>query len=234
MNNLVDTEQMISLLSEPKDVVDRPGATELVVSKGEGGAAISFKNVVFSYDGKKDTLRGLSFDVKPGHSVALVGPSGAGKTTIMRLLYRFYDIDANAGSIEINGHDIRDVTQLSLRRAIGLVAQDAVAFNETVRFNIAYGGGPSTTDEQIVEAAKVAQLHDRIMSFPDQYETRVGERGQRLSGGERQRLAIARVVLKDPPILTLDEATSSLDTHNERMIQTRLKELVSECRLVMP
>jgi ABC-type multidrug transport system fused ATPase/permease subunit len=249
MSNLVDTEQLVELLGEEKDIVDRPDAKELVV--GDGG--IAFDNVRFSYDGgKSETLKGVSFKIEAGHSVALVGPSGGGKSTIMRLLYRFYDV--TDGSIEIDGLDIRDLTQESLRHNIGLVPQESILFNETARvsppsvlvrfaarrpltlprfapsqFNIAYGAvrpdgwGPS--QDEIIAAAKAASIHDRIMSFPDQYETRVGERGQRLSGGEKQRIAIARVILKNPALLLLDEATSALDTLNERKIQAELNQL---------
>lgn len=185
----------MDLLNEEKDIVDRPDCKQLVVS--EAGAGIEFDDVHFSYDGKKETIKGISFKIEPGHSIALVGPSGGGKSTIMRLLYRFYDV--TDGSIKVDGLDIRDVSQTSLRKAIGLVPQESILFNETARYNIAYGGGPDTAEEEIVEAAKSASMHDRIMSFPDGYETRVGERGQRLSGGEKQRIAIARVVLKNPP-----------------------------------
>ncbi|KAI5476886.1 vacuolar ABC heavy metal transporter Hmt1 [Pseudohyphozyma bogoriensis] len=220
MSNLVDTEQLMDLLKEEKDIVDRPGATELVLRDG----SIEFNDVKFSYDGKQDTIKGISFSVKAGQSVALVGPSGGGKSTIMRLLYRFYDV--TDGSITIEGKDIRDITQHSLRKNIGLVPQDSVLFNETARYNIAYGGvGREITEEDVAEAAKAASLYDRIMGFPDKFETRVGERGQRLSGGEKQRVAIARVLLKNPPILLLDEATSALDTTNERAIQAKLRDL---------
>ncbi|GAA5856039.1 hypothetical protein JCM8547_002951 [Rhodosporidiobolus lusitaniae] len=230
MSSLVDTEQLIELLDEEKDIVDRDNAVELSIPQGEG-AEISFKDVRFSYDGKVDVLKGISFDVPKGASVALVGPSGGGKSTIMRLLYRFYDV--GDGSISLNGLDLRDLTQRSLRKAIGLVPQEAVLFNDTIRYNIAYGGIPNLspdgktglTMEDLIEAAKAAALHDRIMSFPDKYETRVGERGMRLSGGEKQRVAIARTILKNSPILLLDEATSALDTANEKAIMTRLKEL---------
>ncbi|GAA5916090.1 uncharacterized protein JCM6883_003082 [Sporobolomyces salmoneus] len=231
MQSLVDTEQLMTLLSEDKDIVDRPNSIELSIDpdKGEGGE-IEFKDVVFSYDGKKDVLKGISFKVEKGQSVALVGSSGGGKSTVMRLLYRFYE--ATGGGIFVNGHDIRDLTQQSLRFNIGLVPQDPVLFNETARYNIAYGGigrlnkpNAELTMDEVVAAAKDSSMHDKIMSFPDQYETRVGERGMRLSGGEKQRVAIARTILKNPPILLLDEATSALDTHNERAIQTRLREL---------
>ncbi|GAA6019380.1 hypothetical protein JCM10207_001279 [Rhodosporidiobolus poonsookiae] len=230
MSSLVDTEQLMDLLNEEKDVVDRPNAVELKLSPDEG-ADISFENVRFSYDNKVDVLKGINFTVPKGKSVALVGPSGGGKSTIMRLLYRFYDV--KSGSIQLNGHDLRDLTQISIRKNIGLVPQDPVLFNESVRLNIAYGGvgrldengKGNLTMEDVIEAAKSAAMHDRIMSFPEQYETRVGERGMRLSGGEKQRVAIARTLLKNPPILLLDEATSALDTHNERLIQKRLQEL---------
>ncbi|KAK4051061.1 ATP-binding cassette-type vacuolar membrane transporter Hmt1 [Microbotryomycetes sp. JL201] len=221
MSGLVDTEQLMELLNEEKDVVDKPDALELEV--GEDGVEIEFDNVHFSYDGKREIIKGISFKIEKGQSVSLVGPSGGGKSTIMRLLYRFYDV--TSGSIRVNGHDIRDLKQTSLRRAIGLVPQESILFNETARFNLAYAAGPGVTQEQIEQAAKVASMHDRIMSFPEQYETRVGERGQRLSGGEKQRVAIARVVLKNPPVLLLDEASSSLDTANERIIQARLRDL---------
>ncbi|GAA6030259.1 hypothetical protein JCM8097_009014 [Rhodosporidiobolus ruineniae] len=230
-SSLVDTEQLMELLQEEKDVVDRPNALELPINHDEG-ADIRFEDVKFSYDGKRDVLKGISFDVPKGKSVALVGPSGGGKSTsFFRRLYRFYDV--SSGDIKLNGHDLRDLTQGSIRKAIGLVPQDPVLFNESVRLNIAYGGigrlGPDgktgLTMDDVVEAAKSAAMHERIMSFPDQYETRVGERGMRLSGGEKQRVAIARTILKNPPILLLDEATSALDTHNERIIQARLREL---------
>ncbi|GAA5931007.1 hypothetical protein JCM10213_003968 [Rhodosporidiobolus nylandii] len=234
MTSLVDTEQLYELLQEEKDIVDQPGAIDLPINPAEG-AEIRFDNVFFSYDNKAGPslpLPGVSFTVPKGKSVALVGPSGGGKSTIMRLLYRFYDV-APGGSITINGHDLRDLTQISLRKNIGLVPQDPVLFNESIRLNIAYGGIGALSDdgktgitmEDVVEAAKSAAMHERILSFPDQYETRVGERGMRLSGGEQQRCAIARTILKNPPILLLDEATSALDTHNERLIQNRLREL---------
>ncbi|GAA5934447.1 uncharacterized protein JCM15063_004578 [Sporobolomyces koalae] len=231
MQSLVDTEQLMTLLSEDKDIVDKPSAVDLEINPDLGqGGEIEFKDVTFSYDQKKDVLRGISFKVAQGQSVALVGASGGGKSTVMRLLYRFYE--PTGGNIYINGHEIRDLTQQSLRFNIGLVPQDPVLFNETARYNIAYGGigrlnkpGGEISMEDVIQAAKDSSMHDKIMSFPDQYETRVGERGMRLSGGEKQRVAIARTILKNPPILLLDEATSALDTHNERAIQNRLREL---------
>ncbi|GAA5955967.1 hypothetical protein JCM3765_000056 [Sporobolomyces pararoseus] len=229
MQSLVDTEQLMTLLSEEKDIVDRPNSVELKIDPDEGGD-IEFRDVTFSYDGKKDVLKGISFKVEKGQSVALVGSSGGGKSTVMRLLYRFYE--ATSGGIYVNGHDIRDLTQQSLRFNMGLVPQESILFNETARYNIAYGGigrlnqpNGDITVEDVIQAAKDSSMHDKIMSFPDQYETRVGERGMRLSGGEKQRVAIARTILKNPPILLLDEATSALDTHNERAIQNRLREL---------
>ncbi|BGP41694.1 ATP-binding cassette-type vacuolar membrane transporter Hmt1 [Rhodotorula kratochvilovae] len=227
MSNAVDTEQLIELLNEPREIQDKPNPVELSV--GPEGATISFEDVHFSYDGKVDVLKGVSFTVPAGKTVALVGPSGSGKSTLSRLLFRMYD--ATSGAIRINGTDVRDLSQRSLRAAVGLVPQECVLANASVRFNIAYGGvlrlgeGRELTMEDVVEAAKAAAMHDRIMGFADQYETLVGERGMRLSGGEKQRIAIARTLLKDPPILVLDEATSALDTHNERLIQNRLKEL---------
>ncbi|GAA5957731.1 hypothetical protein JCM8115_006232 [Rhodotorula mucilaginosa] len=233
MNNAVDTEQLIELLNEEREISDRPNPVELKIDPSEG-AEIEFKDVTFSYDKKVPVLKGVSFKVGRGQSVALVGPSGGGKSTITKLIYRFYDV--SSGSISINGHDIRDLTQRSLRASIGLVPQESVLFNSSARMNIAYGGinrldldgrgSERITMDEVVEAAKAAAIHDKIMSFPDQYETIVGERGQRLSGGEKQRVSIARTILKDPPILVLDEATSALDTFNERLIQNRLRELL--------
>ncbi|GAA5977095.1 hypothetical protein JCM10908_004854 [Rhodotorula pacifica] len=233
MNNAVDTEQLIELLNEEREISDRPNPVELQIDPSEG-AEIEFKDVEFSYDKKVPVLKGVSFKVGRGQSVALVGPSGGGKSTITKLIYRFYDV--SSGSISINGHDIRDLTQRSLRASIGLVPQESVLFNSSARMNIAYGGinrldldgrgSERITMDEVVEAAKAAAIHEKIMSFPDQYETIVGERGQRLSGGEKQRVSIARTILKDPPILVLDEATSALDTFNERLIQNRLRELL--------
>jgi ABC-type transport system involved in Fe-S cluster assembly fused permease/ATPase subunit len=199
---LVDAERLMQLLNESTEVEDAPGAGELVVS----GGAIEFDNVSFSYDGRAPALSGISFTVPAGASVALVGESGAGKSTILRLLYRFYDVAPGSGAIRIDGQDIRGVTQESLRGAIGVVPQDAVLFNASVAYNIGYGKLGAGQDE-IEDAARAAQMHERIAGFPDGYETRVGERGVRLSGGEKQRVAIARTLLKNPPVLLLDEAT---------------------------
>ncbi|KDQ57655.1 hypothetical protein JAAARDRAFT_35344 [Jaapia argillacea MUCL 33604] len=219
--SLVDAEKLLRLLDEDTDVNDKPNATELVVTDGE----IEFDNVNFSYDGRSTALNGVSFKVPKGSSVALVGESGSGKSTILRLLYRFYDLKDSEGRILIDGQDIRDVTQASLRRAIGVVPQDSVLFNHTIAYNIGYGKFGSSPEE-VEAAAKAAQMHDRIISFPDGYETKVGERGVRLSGGEKQRVAIARTLLKNPPILLLDEATSALDTSTEKDIQKALQNLV--------
>jgi ABC-type transport system involved in Fe-S cluster assembly fused permease/ATPase subunit len=216
---LVDTERLLKLLNEPTEVNDSPDATDLIVTDGtiefgRFGCCLSTfffltvftDNVNFSYDGRVTALGGVSFKVPKGSSVALVGESGSGKSTILRLLYRFYDLREGEGRILIDGQDIRDVTQSSLRRAIGVVPQDSVLFNHSIMYNIGYGKFGSSDDE-IEQAARAAQMHERIMSFPDGYETKVGERGVRLSGGEKQRVAIARTLLKNPPILLLDEAT---------------------------
>ncbi|KAI9457421.1 hypothetical protein F5148DRAFT_1287661 [Russula earlei] len=219
--SLLDAERLLQLLDHPTDINDKPDAPDLVVSDGE----IVFDNVSFTYDGRKPAIRGVSFRVPKGGSVALVGESGAGKSTILRLLYRFYDLKENEGRILVDGQDIRDVTQASLRKAVGVVPQDAVLFNANIAYNIGYGKLGSSLEE-VEEAAKAAQMHDRIMSFPAKYETEVGERGIRLSGGEKQRVAIARTLLKNPPILLLDEATSALDTSTERDIQKALQNLV--------
>ncbi|QRV96609.1 ABC transporter [Ceratobasidium sp. AG-Ba] len=219
--NLVDTEKLIQLLDEPSEVKDKPDAKELVVTDG----VIEFDNVTFSYDGRTTALNGVSFTIPKGGSLALVGESGSGKSTILRLLYRFYDLAPGNGAIRIDGQDIRDVTQASLRKAIGVVPQDSVLFNNTIAYNIGYGKFDATPEE-IENAARAAQLHERIMSFPDGYETKVGERGVRLSGGEKQRVAIARTILKAPRIILLDEATSALDTTTERDIQKAFQNLV--------
>lgn len=212
--SLIDTEKLLHLLNEPTEVVDAPDAKELVVSNGE----VEFDNVSFSYDDQTSALHNISFKVPRGGRVALVGESGAGKSTILRLLYRFYDLQPGSGRILIDGQDIRTVTLSSLRRAMGVVPQDPVLFNASIGYNIAYGQ-PSTTppdESTIISSAQAAQMHDRIMSFPEGYETKVGERGVRLSGGEKQRVAIARTMVKNPKVLLLDEATSALDSATER------------------
>ena len=216
--SLTDLEQMTALLTVKPEIVDRPGAGDLEV----GAGAVSFNKIDFRYDRRRPILSGVDFHVAPGATVAIVGPSGAGKSTVARLLFRFYDV--GAGSIEIDGQDIRDVTQDSLRRAIGVVPQDTVLFNDTIYYNIAYGR-PGATLPEIETAARLARIHDFIISLPDGYETMVGERGLKLSGGEKQRLAIARVVLKAPQVLIFDEATSALDTKTEREIQASLAEV---------
>lgn len=221
--NLTDADNLMKLLAEPKEIQDRPTAKTILKAKG----TIEFDHVGFSYDGKSSALEDISFTVPAGSSVALVGESGSGKSTILRLLFRFYD--PTVGSIKLDGVDIRDLTQESYRSQIGSVPQDAALFNDTIRYNIGYGAigvkpdGP--TMEDVVEAANAAQIHNRIMSFPDGYETRVGERGVRLSGGEKQRVAIARVMIRNPPVILLDEATSALDTTTEREIQEALQKL---------
>ncbi len=215
---LVDMGEMFGLLSQPAEVVDAPDAKPLVVH----GGAVAFEAVEFGYDAARPILKGISLSVGAGQRVALVGPSGSGKSTIGRLLFRFYDI--NGGAIRIDGQDIRDVTQSSLHARIGVVPQDTVLFNDTVRYNIAYGRDGATQDE-IEAAARAAKIHDFIVSLPEGYETKVGERGLKLSGGEKQRVGIARTLLKDPPILILDEATSALDTQTERDIQDSLREM---------
>jgi ABC-type transport system involved in Fe-S cluster assembly fused permease/ATPase subunit len=216
--SLTDLEQMTALLAVKPEIVDRPDATDLEIRSG----AVAFHGVDFRYDLRRPILSDVDFHVAPGATVAIVGPSGAGKSTIARLLFRFYDL--NAGSIEIDGQDIRNVTQDSLRRAIGVVPQDTVLFNDTIYYNIAYGR-PGATQAEIEEAARPARIHDFITTLPDGYETMVGERGLKLSGGEKQRVAIARVILKAPQILVFDEATSALDTKTEREIQASLAEV---------
>ncbi|KAL0580337.1 ATP-binding cassette-type vacuolar membrane transporter Hmt1 [Marasmius crinis-equi] len=221
--SLVDTEKLLKLLNEPTEVNDVPNAPDLVVQDGE----IEFDNVTFSYDSRSTALNGVSFKVPKGSSVALVGESGSGKSTILRLLFRFYDLAEGQGRILIDGKDIREVTQKSLRQAIGVVPQDSVLFNTTIAYNIGYGKFGASQDE-IEIAAKSAQMHDRILSFPDGYQTVVGERGVRLSGGEKQRVSIARTLLKNPPILLLDEATSILVLKDGQIVeQGNHKELLA-------
>jgi len=215
---LANIEQMFDLLDTDAEVLDAPDARDLVVAS----AAISFRDVHFAYDPKRPILRGISFDVPAGHTVAVVGPSGAGKSTISRLLYRFYDIQQ--GAITIDGQDVRGVTQRSLRAAIGMVPQDTVLFNDTIAYNIGYGR-PGASQADIESAARIAQVDTFIRGLPEGYGSTVGERGLKLSGGEKQRVAIARTILKSPPILILDEATSALDTRTEQEIQTALDEV---------
>jgi ATP-binding cassette, subfamily B, heavy metal transporter len=215
---LVDMERMFDLRRVEPEVEDKPGALALVVT----GGAVEFDNVEFGYDPRRPILMGVSFTVPPGKTVAVVGPSGAGKSTISRLLFRFYDV--NNGRVLIDGQDIRDVQQASVRAALGIVPQDTVLFNDTITYNIDYGH-PGSTQAEIEEAARLARIHDFIAATPDGYDTMVGERGLKLSGGEKQRVAIARTILKDPPILLFDEATSALDTETEQAIQQNLREL---------
>ncbi|TDQ82043.1 ATP-binding cassette subfamily B protein [Dongia mobilis] len=216
--SLIDMEAMFALLRVDVEIADAPGAAPLDVTAGE----IRFENVEFGYDPRRPILKGVSFTVAPGRKLAIVGPSGAGKSTISRLLYRFYDV--GSGRILIDGQDIRNVQQASLRAAIGIVPQDTVLFNDTVAYNIAYGR-PGADTAEIENAARLAHIHDFVSALPDGYKTMVGERGLKLSGGEKQRVAIARTILKDPPILLFDEATSALDSHTEREIQDNLAEV---------
>jgi len=219
---LVDLESMFALLGECPEVKDRPGARPLAVPRGE----IRFDHVNFAYDrGGRQVLKDVSFTVPSGKMVAIVGPSGAGKSTIARILFRFYDIER--GHVTIDGEDIRDVTQKSLRQAIGVVPQDSVLFNDTIFYNIKYGR-PDATDEEVYAAARLAQIDSFIRALPQGYQTMVGERGLKLSGGEKQRVAIARTILKGPPILILDEATSALDSHTEREIQDALDQVAKD------
>ena len=219
---LIDIETMFALLHEPAEIVDRPGAKTLRVRKGE----IKFENVSFAYDPERPILKNVSFEVPAGKMVAIVGPSGAGKSTISRILFRFYEI--SRGKVLIDGQNIRDVTQTSLRAAIGMVPQDTVLFNDTIEYNIRYGK-PDASSAEVRQAARLAQIHEFIVTLPQGYDSLVGERGLKLSGGEKQRVAIARTILKSPPILMLDEATSALDSHTEKEIQDAL-ERVAENR----
>ncbi len=216
--SLVDLETMFDLLHSEAEVVDRAGARPLAVTGGE----IVFEHVDFGYDPRRPILRDVSFTVPAGKTVAIVGPSGAGKSTLSRILFRFYDV--TGGRVLIDGQDIRDVTQDSLRAAIGIVPQDTVLFNDTIFYNLAYGD-PGASRDRVEGAARMARIHDFVQALPDGYDTKVGERGLKLSGGEKQRVAIGRAILKGPAILMFDEATSALDTKTEREIQKSLDEV---------
>ena len=222
---LVDMGEMFDLLEQPVEILDSENASELKITDGH----ISFENVTFGYNKSRLIIQNVSIEINSRETIAIVGPSGSGKSTIGRLLFRFYD--AQQGSIKIDGQDIRDVTQESLHRSIGVVPQDTVLFNDTIYYNIAYGLDNASRDA-VEKAAKDAQIHDFILSLPDGYETTVGERGLKLSGGEKQRVGIARTLLKNPPILLLDEATSALDTETEREIREALTN-ASEGRSVL-
>ncbi len=216
--SLTDMEAMFELLEENPDIADKPGAKPLKPGPGE----IRFDGVSFAYDTRRPILKGVDFHVPAGHSVAIVGPSGSGKSTLSRILYRFYDV--STGTVSIDGQDITMLTQDSLRAAIGIVPQDTVLFNDTVYYNIAYGN-PKASPAEVEAAAKLARIHDFVMSLPDGYQSKVGERGLKLSGGEKQRVAIARTILKDPRILVFDEATSALDSRTEQDILTSFRDV---------
>ena len=215
--SLTDLDRMFSLLEKEREVADVPHAQPLQLT---GSPTVRFEHVVFAYEPARPILHGISFEIPAGKTVAVVGPSGSGKSTLARLLFRFYDV--GAGSITIDGQDIKQVTQASVRKALGIVPQDTVLFNDTVRYNIAYGR-TEATEAEVEQAAKAAHIHDFISATPKGYNTMVGERGLKLSGGEKQRVAIARTLLKNPPIVIFDEATSALDSANERAIQAELQ-----------
>jgi ATP-binding cassette, subfamily B, heavy metal transporter len=215
--SLTDLDRMFTLLEKEREVADAPNAQTLELS---GPPTVRFESVVFAYEATRPILHGISFEIPAGKTVAVVGPSGSGKSTLARLLFRFYDV--GSGAITIDGQDIRHVTQGSVRRAMGIVPQDTVLFNDTVRYNIAYGR-TDATEAEVEHAAKAAHIHDFIAATPKGYDTMVGERGLKLSGGEKQRVAIARTLLKNPPIVIFDEATSALDSANERAIQAELQ-----------
>ncbi len=215
--SLTDLDRMFSLLEKEREVADVPHAQPLQL---KGSPTVRFEHVVFAYEPARPILHGISFEIPAGKTVAVVGPSGSGKSTLARLLFRFYDV--GAGSITIDGQDIKQVTQASVRKALGIVPQDTVLFNDTVRYNIAYGR-TEATEAEVEQAAKAAHIHDFISATPKGYNTMVGERGLKLSGGEKQRVAIARTLLKNPPIVIFDEATSALDSANERAIQAELQ-----------
>ena len=219
-HSLADMEKMFSLLAENEEIKDRPDASKLVLRD----PAVRFERVNFAYESNRQILFDVSFEIPAGRNIAVVGHSGSGKSTLARLLFRFYDV--TSGRILINEQNISEVTQRSLRAAIGIVPQDSVLFNDSIYYNIAYGR-PDATREEVLEAARSAHIHDFIESLPDKYETMVGERGLKLSGGEKQRVAIARAILKKPAILIFDEATSALDSKSEKLIQAELKRIAS-------
>ena len=216
--SMINAERMLELFKERPTVVDEPTAEELPSCQGE----IRYNDVNFAYDPRKPALKGLSFRCAPGTTTALVGESGGGKSTVFRLLYRFYNLDG--GSIQIDGHDVKGITIDSLRRHIGVVPQDTVLFNESLMYNLRYAN-QDATDDEVYDACRAASIHEKILNFPDGYNSRVGERGLKLSGGEKQRVAIARTILKNPRIILLDEATAALDTETEQNIQTALDKL---------
>lgn len=216
---MINSERMLELFKEQPTVVDEPDAIPLPSCQG----SIRFNDVEFSYDRRKQALGGISFVCEPGTTTALVGESGGGKSTIFRLLYRFYNVEG--GSMQIDGHDVKNVTIDSVRRHMGVVPQDTVLFNESIMYNLKYAS-PEASDADVFDACRAASIHEKILSFPDGYNSRVGERGLKLSGGEKQRIAIARTILKNPRIILLDEATAALDTETEQHIQDALKRLV--------
>ncbi|HUH88572.1 MAG TPA: ABC transporter ATP-binding protein/permease [Pusillimonas sp.] len=218
---LADMERMFGLMDQDLEVADKPSAKVL----NTRSASVTFEHVDFGYELNRQILFDVSFEIPAGQTLAVVGASGAGKSTLSRLLFRFYDV--SEGAIKVEGMDIRDLDQASLRRHIGIVPQDTVLFNDTILYNIAYGN-PGAHRDDIIEAARAARIHDFVMGLPDGYDTQVGERGLKLSGGEKQRVAIARTLLKNPPILVLDEATSALDTHTEKHIQDELRQIARD------
>jgi len=219
-HSLADMEKMFSLLTEREEIKDKSDALDLV----QGDASVRFENVNFSYESNRQILFNMSFDIPAGHNIAVVGHSGSGKSTISRLLFRFYEV--TSGRILVNDQDISNITQKSLRATVGIVPQDTVLFNESIYYNIAYGR-PEASCEEVFQAAKSAHIHEFIESLPEKYKTKVGERGLKLSGGEKQRVAIARAILKGPKILIFDEATSALDSRSEKAIQGELKRIAA-------